>query len=267
MRHSSFLIDWNKARKVLREWISKTDAIRVLAWAAHHRLGHRAFLELGGADLVSSAVRHATPTRIGFGERLDGALGRDAAVDFLRTVLRVSAEALLEGGSVRLARDRIEAALVAHLQGVDRTLLAVIIRQAGLAREIAAGTARFVAERQAHRPFDCTALAERARRIEEKADRVAIEARSEIARFNASRGIERLVNQIEDAIDELEQAAFVGFAYPDRGRPRACSNPSLILCAATVSGAEAAASALPPRRSSRGSPRRHRGRACGDRTT
>jgi hypothetical protein len=129
-----FLIDWNKARKVLREWISKNDAIRVLSWAAHHRFGHRAFLELGGGDLVAAAVHHATPTRIGFGERLDNVLGRDAAVDFVKTVLRVSAEALAEGGSTRLARDRIEAALVAHLQRVDRTLMAVMIRQASRAR-------------------------------------------------------------------------------------------------------------------------------------
>jgi hypothetical protein len=128
-----FLIDWNKARKVLRGWISKNDAIRVLSWAAHHRIGHRAFLELGGGDLVAAAVHHATPTRIGFGERLDNVLGRDAAVDFVKTVLRVSAEALAEGGSTRLARDRIEAALVAHLQRVDRTLMAVMIRQASRA--------------------------------------------------------------------------------------------------------------------------------------
>ena len=111
-----FLIDWNKARKVLRGWISKNDAIHVLTWAARHRFGHRAFLELGGGELVAAAVHHATPTRIGFGERLDNVLGRDAAVDFIKTVLRVSTEALTEGGSVRLARDRIEAALVAHLQ-------------------------------------------------------------------------------------------------------------------------------------------------------
>ena len=96
--------------------------------------------QLGGAELVASAVRHAAPARIGFGERLDRVLGRDAAVDFLKTVLRISAEALLQGSSVRLARDRIEAALVAHLQRVDRTLLAAMIRQAGLAREIAAGS-------------------------------------------------------------------------------------------------------------------------------
>ncbi len=238
-----FLIDWNKARKVLREWISNADAIRVLEWAARHRVGHRGFLVLGGAELVASAVHHAAPSRIGFGERLDRALGREAAVDFLKTVLRVSAETLQQGGSARLARDRIEAALVAHLQRVDRTLLAVIIRQAGLAREIAAGIARLVADRQAHRPFDCAALAERARRIEEKADRIALEARSEIARFETDRSIERLVNQIEDAIDELEQAAFVASLVPlDAGAE--LLEPLAELCAATVAGTEAAAAGV-----------------------
>jgi uncharacterized protein Yka (UPF0111/DUF47 family) len=235
-----FLIDWNKARKVLREWVSNADAIRILEWAARHRVGHRGLLQLGGAELVASAVHHAAPSRIGFGERLDRALGRDAAVDFLKTVLRVSAEALLQGSSVRLARDRVEAALVAHLQRVDRTLLAVMIRQAGLAREIAAGIARFVAERQADRTFDCAALAERARRIEEKADRIAIEARSEIARFGADRSIERLVNQIENAIDELEQAAFVASLVPGEVAAELLE-PLAELCAATVSGTEAAA--------------------------
>ena len=183
-----FLIDWNKARKILREWVSKSDAVQILDWAARHRVGHRGFLELGGADFVAAAVHHATPTRIGFGERLDRALGRDAAVDFLKTVLRVAAEALLQGSSVRSARDRVEAALVSHLERVDATLLTVVIRQAGLAREIAAGIAQFIGERQSHRPVDGSALAGRAQRIEEKADRIALEARSEIARFDAEPG-------------------------------------------------------------------------------
>ncbi len=238
-----FLIDWNKARKILGEWVSKTDAVHVLSWAALHRVGHRAFLELGGSELVASAVHHATPTRIGFAERLDRVLGRDAAVDFLKTVMRVSAEALLQGSSVRMARDRIEAALVAHLQRVDRALLAIIIRQAGLAREIATGISRFISDRQAHRSVDAAALAERARRIEEKADRIAIEARSEVARFGADRGIERLVNQIEDAIDELEQAAFVASLAPPEIAAELLE-PLADLSAATVSGTEAAAAGV-----------------------
>ncbi len=94
---------------------------------------------------------NAAPTRIGFGERLDHALGRDAAVDFLKTVLRVSTEALLHGRSVRLVRDRIEADLVRHLERVDSTLLAIVIRQAGLAREVASEIARYVAGQRAGR--------------------------------------------------------------------------------------------------------------------
>jgi uncharacterized protein Yka (UPF0111/DUF47 family) len=235
-----FLIDWNKARKVLRTWVSKGDALRILEWAAHDRVGHRGFLELGGSELVASAVHHAAATRIGFGERLDSALGREAAVDFLKTVLRVSAEALLEGRSVRLARDRIEADLVRRLQRVDATLFAIVVRQAGLAREIAAGIAHFITELQARRAFDQTGLAARAQRIEEKADRIALEARNEIARFDADRAIERLVNSIEETIDELEQAAFVASLAPS-GITDELLAPLARLCAAAVAGAEAAA--------------------------
>lgn len=230
-----FLIDWNKARKVLRTWVPKADAVRILDWAARNRVGQRGFLELGGSELVASAVHHATPTRIGFGERLDSALGREAAVDFLKTVLRISAEALLEGGSVRLARDRIEADLVRHLKRVDATLLAIVVRQAGLAREIAADIAQFVAEQNAYRAFDRAALAARARRIEEKADRIALEARNEIIRFDADRAIEHLVNRIEQAIDELEQAAFIASLLPDEVAP-SLLEPLGVLCAAAIAG-------------------------------
>ena len=48
------------------------------------------------------------------------------------------------------------------------------------------------------------------------------------------------VNQIEDAIDELEQAAFVASLVPDEWRAELL-DPLAELCAATVSGTEAAA--------------------------
>jgi uncharacterized protein Yka (UPF0111/DUF47 family) len=234
-----FLIDWNKARKVLREWVTNGDAVRILDWAARQRVGHRGFLELGGAEVVASAVHHVASSRIGFGERLDKVLGRDGAVDFLKAVLRVAAEALLAGSSVRLARDRIEAALVAHLERVDVAMLAIVIRQAGLAHDIAAGLAATMAERRAGRAVDAFAVAKRAQLIEEKADRIIVEARSEIARFGADRGIERLSNQIEDAIDDLEQAAFAASLVPAE-LPATLVDPLIELCAAAVSSAEAA---------------------------
>jgi uncharacterized protein Yka (UPF0111/DUF47 family) len=225
-----FLIDWNKARKVLRQWMAKGDAVRVLEWAAQSRLGHRGFLELGGAELVSSAIRHTAPARIGFGERLERALGRDAAVDFVKTVLRVSAEALL-------------AELVRHLQRVDATLLAIVARQAGLAREIAAGIAHFISDQRAHRSFDAAELAARARRIEEKADTIALDARREIERLDANPKVEQLINRIEDAIDELEQAAFIASLVPSDIAGDVLA-PLAELCDSAVAGAEAAASGV-----------------------
>jgi hypothetical protein len=113
-----FIIDWNKARKLFRAWVPSKDAVRILDWAARNRFGHRALLELGGRQLVGSAVHHVAASRIGFGERLDRALGREGAVDFLQTVLRICAEGLLQGTSAR----------------VDGMLLMIVVRQAGLAR-------------------------------------------------------------------------------------------------------------------------------------
>jgi len=47
-----FLIDWNKGRKALQTFVGKNTSIDLLTWAANNEVGHRAFLELGGADLV-----------------------------------------------------------------------------------------------------------------------------------------------------------------------------------------------------------------------
>jgi uncharacterized protein Yka (UPF0111/DUF47 family) len=238
-----FLIDWNKARKLLRNWVSKNDALGILGWAARHRIGHRAFLELGGDELIGAAVRNAAPTRIGFGERLDQALGRGAAVDFLKTALRASTEALSAGLSVRLVRDQIEADLVRHLERADGALLAIVVRQAGLARDIAAALAHHIAALQAGHPADGKLLADRAGRIERKADRIAIEARKEVTRLDAHPIIGQLMDRVEETIDELEQAAFIASLVP-AGIDPALLSALAELCKVAVSGAETAASGL-----------------------
>jgi uncharacterized protein Yka (UPF0111/DUF47 family) len=238
-----FLIDWNKARKLLRNWVAKNDAVGILGWAARHRIGHRAFLELGGDELISTAVRNAAPTRIGFGERLDQALGRHAAVDFLKTTLRASTDGLSAGRSVRLVRDQIEADLVRHLERVDSALLAIVVRQVGLVHDIAAALVHHIAALQAGRSADGKLLAARAGRIEQKADRIAIEARNEVTRLNAHPIIEQLIDRVEEAVDELEQAAFIASLVPSG------LDPELLLalaelCKVAMSGAEAAASGM-----------------------
>ncbi len=237
-----FLIDWNKARKLLRSWVAKTDAVRILEWGARQRVGHRGFLELGGSELLGAAVRSAAPTRIGFGERLDQVLGREAAIGFLKTCLQVSTEALREGQSSRLARDRIGAELVRHLDRVDSGLLAMVLRQIGLARDVAALVQQAVSMIEPE-PMLVRQLAERAGRIERKADRIAIEARAEIARLAARPVIGDLVDRIEQAIDELEQAAFIASLAPGALKPEIRSALGALALVA-VSATEHAASGL-----------------------
>ncbi|MGX4806398.1 hypothetical protein [Bradyrhizobium guangdongense] len=238
-----FLIDWNKARKLLRTWVAKDDAARILEWAARHRIGHRGFLELGGNELLGSAVRNAAPSRIGFGERLDQALGRSAAIDFLKAALRASTEALLAGRSVRTVRDQIEADLVRHLDRVDGALLAAVLRQVGLAHDLVTAIARHIAALRTGQPADGTLLAGRCAAIEQKADRIALESRNEVDRLDARPVIGQLIGRAEEAIDELEQAAFVASLLPARTDPALLASLAE-LCAVAATAAETAANGV-----------------------
>ncbi|MBV9628253.1 MAG: hypothetical protein JO230_09175 [Xanthobacteraceae bacterium] len=236
-----FLIDWNKARKALRTFMPKDQSVRILDWAARNQIGHRAFLELGGVELITTAVHNTAATRIGFGDQLDKVLGRNAAFDFFTNVLRICTDALKQSRSVRLARDRIEADLVRRLKRVDATLMAVVVRQAGLAREIAAAIAAHVANLQGGRPTESAALTQQARRIEEKADRIAIEVRAEISRLDADSTMTQLVDRVEDAVDDLEQAAFIASLIP-HDLTQNVLIPLADLGAAAILATEAAAS-------------------------
>jgi uncharacterized protein Yka (UPF0111/DUF47 family) len=238
-----FLIDWNKARKLLRNYVAKDDAVRILDWAARHRIGHRGLLELGGHDLITRAVRNAASSRIGFGERLDEALGRAGAIEFLKSALREAVEALRAGHSVRVARDRMEAELVRHLRRVESTALSTVLRQVGLANDLAGAIVRHIDALCARYSADAKRLAERAARIEQKADRIAVDARQEVARLNVSPRIRELIDRAEATIDELEQAAFIASLAPkviDATLLSALSKLSMIALTAT----EAAASGL-----------------------
>ncbi|MFN4924347.1 hypothetical protein [Bradyrhizobium sp.] len=238
-----FLIDWNKARKLLRTWVSKDDALKILDWAARNRIGHRAFLELGGSELLGGAVRNAAPNRIGFGERLDRALGRTTAIEFLKAALRDATEGLLAGRSVRVVRDQIEADLVRHLDRADGALLGIVLRQLGLAHDIAAALSRDLGAFQSGLTGGRELLAARAARIEQKADRIAIEARQEIARLNAEPLIAQLVDRVEETVDELEQAAFIASLAP-AAMPADLRAARADLCNVAIGAIEAAASGL-----------------------
>ncbi len=210
-----FLIDWNKARKALQAFVGKTSAIELLLWAAEHDLGHRAFLELGGDDLVFEAVRHAGAERIPYGARLDEVLGRNETADFLRNVLRETSRGFSAGRSLRLVRDEIQADLAQRLETAERALLTILVRHLGLSRMLA-DLLRDALSQDAATPVETRRrLVERAKMLEAKGDRLTLYARDLAAKLSADAKLRFLIDEIEDVLDCLDEGAFLLSLMPD----------------------------------------------------
>jgi uncharacterized protein Yka (UPF0111/DUF47 family) len=210
-----FLIDWNKARKALQPFVSKTGAIDLLVGAAKREDGHRAFLELGGAGLVLDAVRRAAAGRIAYGVPLEEALGQSECAAFLRNVLHFASEGLKDGRSTRFIRDEIQADLSERLDTAESELLATVLRHLGLARTLAgmietafdpSGLAG-LAERRS--------LARRAKQIEGKGDQLTLAAREIFTRVRHADELLSLIDQVENATDCFDEAAFLVSLAPD----------------------------------------------------
>lgn len=205
-----FLIDWNRARKELRSFLRGKDRIALLSWAAGDEVGHRGFLELGGAQLVNRAIEDTAGSAIHFGDRLCDVLGDAAALDFLRFVLRTAMEGLRDHQSPGLIHDRVRAELQAHLSSEGKRLLqlaaehaAMIFEIATLARDgirnIGAGETNEKLQR----------LARRARQFEQKADQLVAASLDAVERRPEYTPLFRLLEIADNAADELEEVAFL----------------------------------------------------------
>jgi uncharacterized protein Yka (UPF0111/DUF47 family) len=209
-----FLIDWNKARKALQTFVGKEQACEILRWAADRDFGHRAFLELGGADLVFEAIRRTAVDRIPYGTRLDAAVGMNECAKFLQRVLRQTSEGLKGRRSLRLIRDEIQAELAQLFDTAEFAVLALLVRHLGIARTLASAIAENFACESGHTEKRRLRLAERAKQIEEKADRITVQARETCARMQDAESLRRLVDEIENATDALDECAFLWSIQP-----------------------------------------------------
>ena len=204
-----FLIDWNKARKALQVFVGKNAAIELLTWAARGDLGHRAFLELGGGELIFDAVHRAAAGRIRYGVRLDEALGAGDCAKFLQHVLRDTSQGLAAGRSARLIRDEIQAELSRRFETAESSVLTVLVRHLGLSRMLAGAIADLLATPGLTTPADRRALASRAKQIEEKADRLTVSAREIAARIREAGMLRPVIDEIENTTDALEDCTFL----------------------------------------------------------
>lgn len=205
-----FLIDWNRARKELRGFLSGKDRVALLAWAAEEETGHRGFLEMGGAQLLNRAIEDTGGSSVHFGDRLCDVLGNDVAIDFLRFVFRSAMEGLRDHQSLGLVRDRIRAELQAHFSSEGKRLFHLAGEQAAMIFEIAAlvqdGIHTIESGDQDGR---YKRLARRAREMEHSADELVADSREAIRKRSEYAMLFRLLETADDAADELEEVAFL----------------------------------------------------------
>lgn len=220
-----FLIDWNKARKALQIFTGKDAAVELLTFAAANDLGHRAFLELGGADLVFEAIRRVAEGRIPYGARLDDVLGRAATQDFLRNMLRQTSVGLAAGRSGRLIRDEIQADLSQRFETAEATLLMLIVRHLGLSRMLAGWLDDTLSNGGIARAADRQHLASCATKLEKKADRLTLSAREIAVRLRDNGNLLRLIDAVENTMDTLDECAFLISLAPETETAEAVAPP------------------------------------------
>jgi len=216
-----FLIDWNRARKQLRSFLRGEYRLGVLEWAAAQEVGHRGFLELGGAQLINQAIEAASGGAAHFGDRLCDILGDADAVELVRFVLRTASEGLRAHQSQGLIRDRVRAELQTHFSNEGKRLLRVAGEHAGLVFEIASLVRDGIAA-AASGEGGLGKRARRAARFEHEADMVVMEVRDAVRRRRDHEVVLRLVEAADDSADQLEEAAFLLELLAEtgaRGRP------------------------------------------------
>ena len=200
-----FLIDWNRARKELRSFLRRADRLVLLGWAAETELGHRGFLELGGAGMVNQAIEATAGSSMHFGDRLCDVLGDAQTVEFLKCAFRAATDGLLAGDSRTLIHDRVRLTLSAHFNNEERQLLQLAVEHAGLIFEIASlvqSALRSGAEiGDKH--------VRRAGGYEHDADQLVRDTREAVRRRGEHAVFLQLLEAADNAADELEDAAFL----------------------------------------------------------
>jgi uncharacterized protein Yka (UPF0111/DUF47 family) len=124
-----FLIDWNKARKRLRNFIRGSEVQEVLLWSARERIGHMPFLSYGDEEIVYESLEALPRGTVRLGEPLSSILGREGSLEFIRDALRLARESYDRREPRILLVDRLRCSLLARAQklggGADEMLLEV----------------------------------------------------------------------------------------------------------------------------------------------
>jgi len=201
-----FLIDWNRARKRLRLFVTRKCAIEVLKWAADNNIGHMAWLKAGGEQLIFDAMIFAYGVQLKPGDRLDDLLSKSRAVQFLRFSLKQAFEALTHGRPASLVADEVRTELASQVRSIEDALLDTALEHAGLIVELADTVRSALEAAQAGRQHEVAAMAERAKEWETAADHELNIARATV--LEADNFMLQFMSEADDIADDLEEAVF-----------------------------------------------------------
>ena len=209
-----FLIDWNHARKQLRGFLRGPDRLALLRWAAEKEIGHRGFLELGGARVVNQAIEATAGSSMHFGDRLCEVLGDTETAAFLHFVFQTATEGLLSNQSPALIHDRIRVTLAAQFSNEKQQLLRLAADHASLVFELAG----LVRDELLSDSDDSAKRTKRAKRFEHDADHLVIETREAVRLRPDYATFLPMIEAADNAADGLEDAAFIAGLSPLRGK-------------------------------------------------
>jgi len=205
-----FLIDWNKARKRLRALAGKAAAVSLLTWAANENYGHRAFLELGGEEMIYEAIRHSSGLSVEYGQTLETLLGAEALQRYLQFVLRTASVGLTSGRPRTLIQDEVKAELLRQFHGIQDSLFELATRQTELIFDLACA----VRDGLLLPPVSADdqtleGIAGRARTWEHEADQLVRRSAELAEGRQVPEPLAALVPKADDIADDLEEAAFL----------------------------------------------------------
>ncbi|VVB90866.1 Uncharacterised protein [uncultured archaeon] len=208
-----FLIDWNRARKRLRNFLPNKDCIAVLKWAADNEVGHIAFFNLGGERIIYDALLLS----MSCGEPLHQILGREKCMEYFQWVLRTAATGLLTGSSRSLIQDEIKADLLGYLRSAYEDLMGMCEEHTSLIIE----AANAVGDSLRQRDGDFAARsAQKIRVWESQADELVRKVRTLSRRAEEASFFAALINASDIALDHLEKASFFATLIPPDARSR-----------------------------------------------
>jgi uncharacterized protein Yka (UPF0111/DUF47 family) len=157
---------------------------------------------------VFQAIEATAGSAMHFGDRLCDVLGSEAAMSFMRFVLRTATQGLLGHQSQALVQDRIRAELAAQFSGEGKRLLRTAGEHAGLVFELAT-LVRDGLRDVAAKESPSARLTRRAQRYEHDADQLVMAIREAVWRRPDYTPLLRLAESADDAADQLEDAAFL----------------------------------------------------------